>query len=109
MAESHVPHRLRAGERVGMVVSDRMQKTRVVQIQRLVRHPQYGRVVRRLSKVKVHDERNESHLGDEVRIAPTRPLSKDKHWRVVAIVARGRAAAVQEQPRDRRAGDHDTP
>ena len=73
----------------GKVVKDKMEKTVVVAVARLVPHPLYGKVVRRLSRLKAHDERNESKVGDHVKIVGTRPLSKDKHWRVVAVVERG--------------------
>jgi small subunit ribosomal protein S17 len=76
--------------RVGKVVSDRMDKTIVVSIERLVKHPQYGRYVRRRSKFKVHDEKNECRLGDTVRFMETRPISKDKRWRFVEIVERAK-------------------
>ena len=76
--------------RVGRVVSDRMEKTIVVSIERLVRHPTYGRYVRRRNKFKVHDEKNECHVGDLVRFMETRPLSKDKRWRLVGVVERAR-------------------
>jgi small subunit ribosomal protein S17 len=76
--------------RTGTVVSDKMQKTVVVAIQRRVPHPVYGKMVTRTSKVKAHDEQNAAKTGDTVRIAETRPLSKDKRWRVVEIVERAR-------------------
>jgi small subunit ribosomal protein S17 len=74
--------------RVGLVVSDKMQKTVVVRLDRRVPHPQYGKMVTRSTKVKAHDEENSAKRGDTVRIMETRPLSKDKRWRVVAIVTR---------------------
>jgi small subunit ribosomal protein S17 len=76
--------------RVGKVVSDRMDKTIVVSIERLVKHALYGRYVRRRSKFKVHDEKNECHIGDTVRFMETRPISKDKRWRFVEIVERAK-------------------
>jgi small subunit ribosomal protein S17 len=76
--------------RVGMVVSDKMQKTVVVSIERRVQHPVYGKMVRRTKKLKAHDEQNEAKTGDTVRIMETRPLSKDKRWRVVEIIERAR-------------------
>jgi small subunit ribosomal protein S17 len=76
--------------RVGVVVSDKMQKTVVVQIDRRVPHPIYGKMVTRSKKFKAHDEENSAKTGDTVRIAETRPLSKDKRWRVVEIVERAR-------------------
>ncbi len=76
--------------RVGMVVSDKMQKTVVVSIERRVQHPVYGKMVRRTKKLKAHDEENQAKTGDTVRIMETRPLSKDKRWRVVEIIERAR-------------------
>ena len=76
--------------RMGRVVSDRMEKTIVVSIERLVKHPTYGRYVRRRAKFKVHDEKNECHVGDLVRFMETRPMSKDKRWRLVEIVSRAK-------------------
>ena len=76
--------------RVGRVVSDKMQKTVVVAIERRVPHPVYGKMVTRTKKVKAHDEENSAKAGDLVRIAETRPLSKDKRWRLVEIVERAR-------------------
>lgn len=76
--------------RVGVVVSDKMQKTVVVQIDRRVPHPMYGKMVTRTKTVKAHDEENSARSGDTVRIMETRPLSKDKRWRVVEIVERAR-------------------
>ena len=74
--------------RVGVVVSDKMQKTVVVRLDRRVPHPVYGKMVTRSLKVKAHDEENAAKRGDTVRIMETRPLSKDKRWRVVEIVTR---------------------
>jgi small subunit ribosomal protein S17 len=76
--------------RVGKVVSDKMMKTVVVSIERRVEHPVYGKMVRRTKKLKAHDEQNEAKTGDTVRIMETRPLSKDKRWRVVEIIERAR-------------------
>ena len=78
-------------EREGVVLSDKMQKTIVVQIQRKALHPEYGKVIKKANKFKVHDEKNEAKIGDRVRIVETRPLSKDKRWRLVEILSRGRA------------------
>jgi len=75
---------------LGRVVSDKMQKTVVVRIERRFAHPQYGKIVKRSTKVKAHDEANDAKTGDTVRIMETRPLSKDKRWRVVEIVDRAR-------------------
>ena len=76
--------------RVGMVVSDKMQKTIVVAIERRVPHPVYGKMITRTTRLKVHDEENAAKTGDTVRIMETRPLSKDKRWRVIEIVGRAR-------------------
>jgi small subunit ribosomal protein S17 len=76
--------------RVGTVISDKMDKTVVVQVERIVRHPLYGKAMRRSVKFKAHDENNECRVGDRVRIMETRPLSKDKRWRVTEIVERAR-------------------
>lgn len=77
--------RSRRKTRVGEVVSDKMDKTAVVAVTRLVRHPLYGRFVKKTSKFKVHDENNECQTGDVVKIMETRPLSKDKRWRLVEV------------------------
>jgi small subunit ribosomal protein S17 len=76
--------------KVGTVVSDKMQKTVVVAIERRVPHPTYGKMITRTKHFKAHDEQNASKAGDVVRIMETRPLSKDKRWRVVEIVERAR-------------------
>ncbi len=73
----------------GKVVKDKMEKTVVVAVTRQVRHPLYGKVIRRVSTLKAHDEKNESKVGDRVKIVETRPLSKDKHWRVAEVMERG--------------------
>lgn len=78
-------------EFVGEVVSNKMQKTVVVVVKRLVRHGQYGKVLRRVTRLKAHDEKNECQIGDRVKLAETRPLSKDKHFRVLEIVEKARA------------------
>jgi len=72
----------------GTVVSNSMQKTAVVQIERLVRHPEYGKYVRRRNRYKVHDEKNECQVGDVIRFMETRRLSKDKRWRLLGFVRR---------------------
>jgi len=74
--------------REGVVVSDAMQKTRVVKIERVFRHPKYQRVIRMSKKLKAHDEANESHVGDRVLIEETRPISKEKRWRIRKILSR---------------------
>ena len=76
--------------RTGLVVSDKMQKTVVVAIERRVPHPVYGKMVTRTTRLKAHDEENSAKVGDTVRIVETRPLSKDKRWRVVEIMKRAR-------------------
>jgi small subunit ribosomal protein S17 len=76
--------------RVGVVVSDAMDKTVVVRIDRQVRHPLYGKIVRRSSKLTAHDESNDAHVGDTVRVTETRPLSKTKRWRLVEVVERAK-------------------
>ncbi len=75
---------------VGTVVSDKMQKTVVVAVETMRAHPLYGRRIRRTRKFKAHDENNECRVGDRVRMMETRPLSKDKRWRVVEIVEKAR-------------------
>ncbi|HLT58476.1 MAG TPA: 30S ribosomal protein S17 [Limnochordales bacterium] len=74
--------------RVGTVVSDKMDKTVVVAVERTVMHPKYKRTMRRTKKFKAHDEQNSCRTGDVVRIMETRPLSKEKRWRVVEIIRR---------------------
>ena len=76
--------------RTGLVVSDKMQKTVVVAIERRVPHPIYGKMITRTKRLKAHDEENSAKVGDTVRIVETRPLSKDKRWRLVEIVNRAR-------------------
>ena len=76
--------------RVGVVVSDKMDKTIVVEIRTRVKHPLYGKIMNRTEKFKVHDEKNECGIGDTVRIMETRPLSKDKRWRLVEIVEKAK-------------------
>ena len=76
--------------RIGVVVSDKMDKTIVVAIKTKVRHPLYGKMVNRTPKFKAHDEQNECGVGDTVKIMETRPLSKDKRWRLVEIVEKAK-------------------
>ena len=76
--------------RTGVVVSYKMDKTIVVAIQTKVRHPLYGKMVNRTRKFKAHDENNECGIGDTVKIMETRPISKDKHWRLVEIVEKAK-------------------
>lgn len=77
-------------QRVGIVVSDKMDKTIVVAVKTKVLHPLYGKTVNRTIKFKAHDEKNECGIGDTVRIMETRPLSKDKRWRLVEIVEKAK-------------------
>jgi len=76
--------------RVGMVVSDKMDKTVVVAIEDNVKHPVYGKIIKRTLKVHAHDESNECGVGDKVRIMETRPLSKTKRWRLVEVVEKAK-------------------
>ena len=76
--------------RTGKVVSDKMDKTVVVAIQDNIKHPLYGKIVKRTYKLKAHDENNECHTGDTVKVMETRPLSKDKRWRLVEIVEKAK-------------------
>ena len=77
-------------EFIGTVTSDKMKKTIVVAVISLMRHGQYSKTIKRKAKFKVHDEKNEAHVGDRVRIEETRPLSKDKRWRLLEIVSRAK-------------------
>ena len=76
--------------RVGMVVSDKMDKTVVIAIEDNVKHPVYGKLIKRTLKVHAHDENNECGIGDKVRIMETRPLSKTKRWRVVEVIEKAK-------------------
>lgn len=76
--------------RIGKVVSDKMDKTVVVAIERLVQHPLYKKSMKKTVKFKAHDENNDSHVGDTVEIMETRPLSKDKRWRVIEVLERAK-------------------
>jgi small subunit ribosomal protein S17 len=88
VTEIKAPERGKRKVMTGTVVSDKMQKTIVVSIERLVKHATYGKYVRRRNKFKVHDEKNEAKVGDVVRFMETRPLSKDKRWRLLDFVQR---------------------
>jgi len=83
-------NRTRRKIRTGIVTSDKMQKTIVVTIKSLVRHPLYCRTVKQDKKFKAHDENNEAHIGDTVEIMETRPISKDKCWRLVRVVEKAK-------------------
>ena len=76
--------------RTGVVVSDKMDKTIVVAIRTRVKHPLYGKIMNRTNKIKVHDEENQCGVGDTVKIMETRPLSKDKHWRLVEVIEKAK-------------------
>ena len=100
MTTNAAPARSARKVRLGIVVSDKMQKTVVVRLERRFAHPRYGKMVTRSTKVKAHDEQNDAKTGDTVRIMETRPLSKDKRWRVVEIVDRARSeprAMIQQE------------
>jgi small subunit ribosomal protein S17 len=86
MVENEVVTRGRRKVRVGVVVSDRMDKTVVVAVERMMRHPLYGKTVKRTKKFHAHDENNECKVGDVVEIMETRPLSKTKRWRVSRVI-----------------------
>ena len=88
MSEEQVTARGRRKVRQGVVVSDRMDKTVLVSVDQVFRHAVYKKIIRRSSKLVAHDEDNDAHVGDVVRIMETRPLSKTKRWRVVEIVER---------------------
>jgi small subunit ribosomal protein S17 len=90
LSDEQVQQRGRRKVRVGVVVSDAMDKTVLVRIDRTMRHPLYKKTVRRSSKLAAHDEHNDAHVGDTVRVMETRPLSKTKRWRIVEIVERAK-------------------
>jgi small subunit ribosomal protein S17 len=83
-------------ERTGTVVSDRMEKTIVVSLERTVMHPKYRKYLKRRSRVKAHDETNKCQVGDRVRIVECRPLSRDKRWRVSEILQRTQTTAGEQ-------------
>ena len=83
---------------VGVVTRDKMSKTRRVEIPRLVKHPRYGKYIKRRTICYVHDERNESRMGDTVEIMETRPLSKTKNWRLLRVVTKAPQAPVVAEP-----------
>jgi len=82
---------------VGVVTSDKMNKTRRVEIPRLVKHPRYGKYIRRRTICHVHDEQNASQTGDTVEIMESRPISKTKHWLLLRVVTKAPTGAVEEQ------------
>ena len=77
-------------ERIGQVVSNKMQKSITVAVERKVKHPIYGKFVRKTTKLTAHDEKNDSNIGDTVKVMETRPLSKNKRWRLVEIVEKAK-------------------
>ena len=77
-------------ERIGVVVSNKMDKSIVIEVNRKVKHPKYGKFVKKSSRFMAHDEKNECNIGDTVRIMETRPLSKNKCWRLVEIIERAK-------------------
>ena len=81
----------------GLVTSDKMTKTIVVQVRRKALHRQYGKVIEKANKFKAHDEQNQAKIGDRVRIVETRPLSKDKRWRLVEILSHGHAVKQKQK------------
>ncbi|MCD6462998.1 MAG: 30S ribosomal protein S17 [Thermotogae bacterium] len=81
----------------GVVVSDKMDKTVVVMVERIVKHPRYGKYIKRRKKYHAHDEKNECKTGDVVEIIESRPLSKTKRWRVVRIIRKGALATEKEE------------
>ena len=83
-------------ERSGVVVGDRMQKTVVVSVERTMMHPKYKKYLRRRTRVKAHDESNQCHIGDRVIIVESRPLSRDKRWRVSQVLER--AKTIEAEP-----------
>lgn len=87
--EQTISRKLRK-EKVGVVISNKMNKSIVVAVERKVKHPMYGKFVKKTSTFMAHDEKNESNIGDTVRISETRPLSKNKCWRLVEIVERAK-------------------
>ncbi len=88
-------------EYVGVVLSDKMQKTIIVKVTRMSKHPKYGKIIRNYSRFKVHDEKNAAKTGDTVRIIETRPLSKDKRYRLKAVARKARSyAQIKEETND---------
>src|SRR5438270_9854918 len=92
--QAGAPTRSRRKTEVGVVTSDKMNKTRRVEIERLVPHPKYGKFLRRRTVCHAHDEQNQTHVGDMVEIMETRPLSKLKRWRIVRVVRQGAQQAL---------------
>jgi len=102
MAETKTEQQPRTARRtlIGIVTRDKTLKTRRVEIQRLVKHPRYGKYIKRRTVCYAHDEKNESHIGDTVEIMESRPLSKLKHWRLIRVIKQAPAAVqLQELPK----------
>ena len=97
VVENQAERRGNRKERVGEVISNKMNKTIVVRVQRRFPHPQFRKVVTAYTKFYAHDEKNEARTGDRVRIQETRPLSKLKRWRLVEVVERGELAAAESK------------
>ena len=97
MSEQQEPTRGKRRVETGVVTSDKMNKTRRVEIPRLVKHPRYGKYIRRRTICHVHDEQNASHTGDTVEIMESRPFSKTKHWLLVRVVTKAPTGGVEEQ------------
>jgi small subunit ribosomal protein S17 len=93
-ASAETPARSRRKTEIGVVTSDKMDKTRRVELERLVPHPKYGKFLKRRTVCHAHDETNQTHLGDIVEIMETRPLSKLKRWRIVRVVRAGAQQAL---------------
>lgn len=90
MTTENTTERTNRKEKTGIVISNKMSKSIVVAVERKVKHPKYGKFVKRTSTFMAHDEKNESNIGDTVRIMETRPLSKNKCWRLVQVVERAK-------------------
>jgi small subunit ribosomal protein S17 len=90
MTTEKTTERTNRKEKTGVVISNKMAKSIVVAVERKVKHPKYGKFVKKTSTFMAHDEKNESNIGDTVRIMETRPLSKNKCWRLVAVVERAK-------------------
>jgi len=90
MVQTQTPERNLRKTRIGRVVSDKMDKTIVVAVENRVKHPVIGKIVKRTYKLKAHDEENTCGIGDRVRVMETRPLSKDKRWRLVSVVEKAK-------------------
>ena len=92
MVEGQVVRTQKRKEFIGTVTSDKMKKTIVVEVLRLVRDSQFGKTLKTRSRFKAHDEKNEAKIGDKVRIGETRPLSRDKRWRLMEIITKSKIA-----------------